>query len=187
MIASPSGYIRGASLLKAKRGDEGCLVAASDQSLDCASRLHWRDSPHSAADIAHRIIESVELLTKQPHIGRPGRIIGTRELVVAGTPYLIPYRVRQGRLELLAVMHGRQKWPERLGALSADAARPNLRRRQSASSLQRDSSIWRSAVAGQASKHGPPPGHNSTAPQTRKRPMSCRGLEFEEPPRDAGR
>jgi toxin ParE1/3/4 len=35
-------------------------------------------------------------------------------LVVAGTPYVIPYRVRGGKLELLAVFHGRQKWPDRV-------------------------------------------------------------------------
>ena len=72
------------------------------------------DSPRSAGSVAHKILGAVELLTAQPHIGRPGRITGTRELVVAGTPYVIPYRVRGGRLELLAVFHGRQKWPDKI-------------------------------------------------------------------------
>jgi toxin ParE1/3/4 len=49
-----------------------------------------------------------------PHIGRAGRVIGTRELVVSGTPYVIPYRVKEDRLELIAVFHDKQKWPERL-------------------------------------------------------------------------
>ena len=60
------------------------------------------------------IVESVETLTNQPHSGWPGRIDGTRELVVPGTPYVIPYRVRAGRLELIAVFHGKRKWPKRL-------------------------------------------------------------------------
>lgn len=72
------------------------------------------DSPRSAASVAQQILDAVELLTTQPHIGRPGRITGTRELVIAGTPYVIPYWVRAGKLELLAVFHGRQKWPEKL-------------------------------------------------------------------------
>jgi len=72
------------------------------------------DSPRSANSAAHRILDATELLTTQPHIGRAGRITGTRELVVAGTPYVIPYRVRRGTLELLAVFHGRQKWSENL-------------------------------------------------------------------------
>jgi toxin ParE1/3/4 len=70
------------------------------------------DSPRSAGIVARQILDAVELLTTQPHIGRPGRLTGTRELVIAGTPYVIPYRVRRGRLELLAVFHGRQKWPD---------------------------------------------------------------------------
>ena len=70
------------------------------------------DSPRSANSVASRILDAVELLTTQPHIGRPGRITGTRELVVAGTPYVVPYRVRGARLELLAVFHGRQRWPD---------------------------------------------------------------------------
>jgi len=73
-----------------------------------------QDSPRSASSVAHQILDAVELLTAQPHIGRPGRIAGTRELVVAGTPFVIPYWVRAGRLELLAVFHGRQKWPDKL-------------------------------------------------------------------------
>lgn len=72
------------------------------------------DNPRGAARVAQQILDAVELLTTQPHIGRPGRITGTRELVVAGTPYVIPYCVRKGKLELLAVFHGRQKWPEKL-------------------------------------------------------------------------
>ncbi|MGH9660026.1 MAG: type II toxin-antitoxin system RelE/ParE family toxin, partial [Bryobacteraceae bacterium] len=55
-----------------------------------------------------------DLLASQPQMGRPGRVLGTRELVVPDTPYIIPYRVRGERLELIAVFHGAQKWPVRL-------------------------------------------------------------------------
>jgi toxin ParE1/3/4 len=47
-------------------------------------------------------------------MGRPGRASGTRELVVPDTPFVIPYRVKENRLELIAVLHGRQKWPGKL-------------------------------------------------------------------------
>ena len=73
-----------------------------------------RDSLRSAADIAARILESVELLATHPEMGRPGRVLGTRELVVTNTPYVIPYRVKGQRREIIAVFHGRQMWPERM-------------------------------------------------------------------------
>ena len=73
-----------------------------------------KDSDEDAARIASRILRAVDLLAAYPEIGRPGRIPGTRELVVPDTPYIIPYRVRKERLELVAVFHGRQKWPTRL-------------------------------------------------------------------------
>jgi toxin ParE1/3/4 len=44
-------------------------------------------------------------------MGRPGRVISTRELVVSGTPYIVAYRVREGVVEILAVIHGAQQWP----------------------------------------------------------------------------
>ena len=70
-----------------------------------------KDSDQNAALVAERILHSVELLQTQPDMGRPGRVLGTRELVVPNTPYIIPYRVKRGHLELIAVFHGRQKWP----------------------------------------------------------------------------
>ena len=70
-----------------------------------------RDSEGSAAVGAERILDAIELLRTQPHMGRPGRLTGTRELVVSGTPYIVPYRVRRERLELLAVFDGRRQWP----------------------------------------------------------------------------
>lgn len=73
-----------------------------------------KDSEQNAALIAKRILEAVDLLQTQPEMGRPGRVVGTRELVIPDTPYLMPYRVRRERLELLAVFHGRQKWPAKL-------------------------------------------------------------------------
>jgi addiction module RelE/StbE family toxin len=72
-----------------------------------------KDSEQNAALLAGKILDTVDLLQTQPDMGRPGRVLGTRELVVPGTPYIIPYRVRRERLQLVAVLHGRQKWPRK--------------------------------------------------------------------------
>ena len=72
------------------------------------------DKPKAANRVAAALLDSVERLAELPNLGRPGRVAGTRELVVPGTPYVIPYRLRGDRLEVIAVFHGRQKWPKRL-------------------------------------------------------------------------
>ncbi|CAN5881466.1 type II toxin-antitoxin system mRNA interferase toxin, RelE/StbE family [soil metagenome] len=73
-----------------------------------------RDNPNAANRIAGLLLDAVERLAVLPNLGRPGRVAGTRELVVPGTPYVIPYKLRGARLEVIAMFHGRQKWPKRL-------------------------------------------------------------------------
>jgi toxin ParE1/3/4 len=72
------------------------------------------DNPKSAQRLVQRILNGLNLLVNQPHSGRPGRVTGTREFIVPGTSYIIPYRVRGERIELIAVFHGRRLWPKKL-------------------------------------------------------------------------
>ncbi len=72
------------------------------------------ESPEGASVVARRILDSLEQLEQLPRIGRPGRVPNTRELVVGRTPYLVAYRVKGDFIELLRVLHGAQKWPDRL-------------------------------------------------------------------------
>lgn len=57
---------------------------------------------------AMRIWQSVLKLAEFPAIGRPGRVPGTRELIVP--PYILPYRVKDGRVEILDLFHSAQNW-----------------------------------------------------------------------------
>lgn len=68
----------------------------------------------AAENVAATILAGVDSLALHPGLGSAGRVPGTRELVVQGTPYVVPYRVRDERLEIIAIFHGRQRWPERL-------------------------------------------------------------------------
>lgn len=72
------------------------------------------DNPKAARETAERIKKSVSSLADYPGKGRPGRVEGTRELVVAGLPYIIPYRVRNNAVEILRVLHGSMEWPDEL-------------------------------------------------------------------------
>ena len=70
------------------------------------------DKPTAADSQIQRVLSAVEGLLRFPESGRPGRRVGTRELIVARTPYLVPYRLRGDSIEILRVLHGRQRWPD---------------------------------------------------------------------------
>ncbi len=74
-----------------------------------------RDNPRAATEIATgiaaKVIDAVERLPEFPASGRPGRMPNTRELVVPGTPLVIPYRVTDRGVEIIAVLHGARRWP----------------------------------------------------------------------------
>lgn len=72
------------------------------------------DDPMAAARAVDRVRRAIDHLSDHPEIGRPGRVAGTRELEVAGTPYVIPYRVRHDQIEILRVFHGARRWPRRM-------------------------------------------------------------------------
>lgn len=85
---------------------------------DLKAIMRWvaSDSPKAARALHERIMACVTLLADSPHLGRAGRVPGTREMVVPGTPYLIPYRIAHERLQILRVYHGARRWPDHFGA-----------------------------------------------------------------------
>lgn len=68
------------------------------------------DKPSAAAGVAGLIEAATERLRLFPQMGRPSRRPNTRELAVAGTPFVLVYRVRNDALEILALYHGAQNW-----------------------------------------------------------------------------
>lgn len=71
------------------------------------------ESPAGARRIVLRILDDVErLLPDNPHMGRPGRVPGTRELVIPRTPYIVPYRTQGESIQILRVYHGARRWPD---------------------------------------------------------------------------
>jgi toxin ParE1/3/4 len=93
-------------------------VRWSAESIDDLAALRAfiaSESPASAIRIARRVREIVEtLLSANPEIGRQGRVPDTRELVIARTPFVVAYRLRNETIEILRVLHGAQRWPDRL-------------------------------------------------------------------------
>nr|WP_289852236.1 type II toxin-antitoxin system RelE/ParE family toxin [Rhizobium sp. SSA_523] len=72
------------------------------------------DSPSAAIMADERIVAAARRLIDFPVSGRVGRIAGTRELVINGTPYVADYAVVQSAVRILRVLHGAQEWPDTL-------------------------------------------------------------------------
>jgi toxin ParE1/3/4 len=83
---------------------------------DWASQLGYiaERNPRATIDMGDAIEAAVARLADHPHSGRPGRVPGTRELVVSGTPYVVAYRVEPAAVVILRVLHGTQRWPHSL-------------------------------------------------------------------------
>jgi len=72
-----------------------------------------QNNPAAAQRMVGRIIENLEtLLPNNPDMGRPGRVPGTRELVIPRTPFIVPYRVVGNTLQILRIYHGARRWPK---------------------------------------------------------------------------
>ena len=72
------------------------------------------DNPKVAREFFIHTIESVNKLPQYPELGRAGRVSGTRELVIFGYPYIVPYRIKDGNVEILRVFHTSRMWPKKL-------------------------------------------------------------------------
>ena len=70
-----------------------------------------QDNPDAAAKVAKTLHDGCAGLGTFPRLGRKGRIEGTRELVFAGLPYIVVYRIQDQSLEILRIYHSAQDWP----------------------------------------------------------------------------
>lgn len=69
------------------------------------------ENPVAAENVLDRIIELTELLNQNPKMGREGRLLRTRELIIPNTSYFIVYRMAASDVHILSVIHGRRDWP----------------------------------------------------------------------------
>jgi toxin ParE1/3/4 len=74
---------------------------------------YWgKEKSEDAADLMlDRIFSVVELLERNPEMGRQGRIAFTRELILKPLPFVLSYRLRRKKIEIIALLHGARKWP----------------------------------------------------------------------------
>ena len=68
------------------------------------------ENPAAAAALRDRFDDSGRQIGRFPNMGRPGRMPGTREMVVSGTPHILVYRVEGETIQLIRVMHGARRY-----------------------------------------------------------------------------
>ena len=83
------------------------------RNLDDEATYIAADDPAAARLVVKRVLDAVAMLAQQPGLGRPGRVPGTRELIVAKTRYIVPYRVRGESVQILRVFHTSRRLPDR--------------------------------------------------------------------------
>ncbi|ACM19804.1 toxin, RelE family [Geotalea daltonii FRC-32] len=82
--------------------------------LDEVESYIARDNPVAAIGVVTKIVKMVSVLEKQPGLGRPGRVPGSKELVIPDTPFIVPYRVKDGLVQVLRVYHTSRRWPDNI-------------------------------------------------------------------------
>jgi addiction module RelE/StbE family toxin len=103
-----------AAIFRKWRSLEVRCVRRALANLDELAAYIARDDFEGAARKVELIRANVDQLAFFPALGRTGRVTGTRELVIAGTSYVVPYRIRQDRIEVLRVIHSARQWPRKL-------------------------------------------------------------------------
>jgi toxin ParE1/3/4 len=83
-------------------------VASAD--LEHLYKYIAQDIPSGATNEVKKVLDAVERLAEMTGMGRPGRVPDTRELVVS--MYIVAYRVKDGQVEILRVLHQAQRWPD---------------------------------------------------------------------------
>ena len=92
------------------------LVWSQRAAADRLAIFIWiaEDDPQAAATVDDRIEVAAGRLIDFPESGRIGRVEGTRELVIARTPYVAPYQIVGNTVRILRVIHGARMWPHDL-------------------------------------------------------------------------
>ena len=85
------------------------------ENLEQVAAYIAQDNPTRASSFIGEIKEKTELLASFPALGRPGRVPGTRELVVHDN-YVVPYRVKDDTVQIIRVQHVARLWPRKFSS-----------------------------------------------------------------------
>jgi len=78
--------------------------------LDAAIEYIAQDDPHVAATVGRLIWEAARSLGSHPGKGRPGRVSGTRELILPRLNHILIYSEAGGEVVVLRLLHTAMLW-----------------------------------------------------------------------------
>ena len=70
------------------------------------------DNPSAPDQMVLRINDAVQHLKQHPQMGKVGRCEGTRELILAKTPFIVVYVLKDNEIQIVAVIHVSMRWPD---------------------------------------------------------------------------
>ncbi|MDZ8024066.1 MAG: type II toxin-antitoxin system RelE/ParE family toxin [Nostoc sp. DcaGUA01] len=82
------------------------------RNLEQAHSYISKENPEAAQEVILKIQLAASQLENYPFMGRPGRVEGTRELVISSTPYIAIYRIKEESVEILRVLHTSKRYPD---------------------------------------------------------------------------
>ena len=82
----------------------------ANKDLDCIKEYIYPCNEAAASYVVKKKKKNIDMLRKMPSIGRAGRVLRTRELIIHNYPYIVPYQVRDDVVFILRVMHTSRKW-----------------------------------------------------------------------------
>jgi len=92
------------------------MIEWTEQAIRQLDQVHDYIALSNSEEVADRIImhvvASVQQLFTFPMLGRPGRVLTTRELVISSSPFVVAYCIEKERVVILAIYRGAQQWPE---------------------------------------------------------------------------
>ncbi len=87
------------------------LTARAFLNIVDAEEYIAKDNPVAAQKVVKAIYNTAEKLENFPELGKPGRVLGTRELPLSEYPYTIVYRIKTSRVIVYAVLHQSRQYP----------------------------------------------------------------------------
>ena len=87
-------------------------LAKALENLDAEAEYIAEENPQAARAFVQTVWDATQNLAFNPAIGRKGRVPGTRELVIDGFQYIVPYRVKDEQVQILRVFHARRRFPK---------------------------------------------------------------------------